>query len=58
MIIKKYWESKKGKLKQLYPHLTDKDLKYSLGEEKKMIETLGSKLGISHQELLYMIISI
>ena len=58
MIIKKYWNSKKDKLRQIYPHLTDKDLKYSLGEENKMIETLGNKLGISQQELLHMIISL
>jgi hypothetical protein len=58
MNIKNYWKSKKEKLRQIYPHLTDKDLKYSLGEENKMIETLVSKIGISQQELLYMIVTI
>jgi hypothetical protein len=58
MNIKNYWNIKKDKLRIIYPHLTDKDLKYSLGEEKKMIETLGSKLGITQQELLHMIVTI
>jgi hypothetical protein len=58
MNIKRYWHSKKEKLKQLYPFITDKDLNYSLGEEKKMIETLCTKLGISQKELLYVIVTI
>jgi hypothetical protein len=56
MNIKNYWKSKKDKLRQIYPHLTDKDLKYNLGEEKQMIESLGKKLGISHKDLLHMIV--
>ena len=56
MNIKKYWSSKKERLKQMYPFITEKDLKYKIGEEKKMIETLGSKLGKTTQELLHMII--
>jgi len=56
MNIKKYWSGKKERLKQLYPFITEKDLNYKLGEEKKMIETLCSKLGKSTQELLHMII--
>jgi len=58
MNLRNYWNSKKEKLKQIYPHITEKDLRYSLGEEKKMIETLGNKLGISQKELLYMIVTI
>jgi len=58
MNIKNYWKSKKDKLRQIYPHLTDKDLRYTLGEEKKMIETLCNKIGISYQELLHVIVTI
>ncbi len=56
MNIKKYWSNKKERLKQMYPFITEKDLKYKIGGEKKMIETLGSKLGKTTQELLHMII--
>jgi hypothetical protein len=58
MDIKNYWKGKKDKLRQIYPHLTDNDLKYSVGEENKMIEALGNKLGISHKELLHMIVTL
>lgn len=51
-----YWHRKKDKLKQLYPFIKDKDLNYRLGEEVKMIETLGKKIGKSQKELLRMIV--
>jgi hypothetical protein len=54
----RYWNDKKEKLLKKYKNLTDKDLKFSEGEEKKMIETLGSKLGKTKQELLRIIIAL
>jgi hypothetical protein len=53
-----YWSSKKEKLKKKYANLTDKDLSFSEGKEKEMIEMLGSKLGKTRQELLNIIITL
>jgi len=53
-----YWKDKREKLLKKYKNLTDKDLKFTEGEEKKMIETLGSKLGKTKQELLRIIITL
>ena len=39
-----YWNIKKVKLKQIYENLSDKDLCFSEGKEKEMIEMLGYKL--------------
>ena len=36
---------KKEKFKQIFPVITDKDLRYREGEEREMIEMLGYKLG-------------
>lgn len=56
--IGKYWTRKKSKLKQLYPFITDNDLKFRLGEEYKMIKTLCDKVGVSQQEILHLIVTI
>jgi uncharacterized protein YjbJ (UPF0337 family) len=53
-----YWEKKKGKLMEKFPSITEKDLLYSEGKEKEMIEMLGYKLGKSKQELLTIIVAI
>jgi hypothetical protein len=53
-----YWKEKKSKLLKKYKNLTDKDLNYSEGEEKAMIENIGSKLGKSMKELLSIIITL
>jgi hypothetical protein len=53
-----YWNDKKEKLLKKYKNLTDKDLKFNEGEEKKMIEILGRKLGKTKQELLNIIITL
>lgn len=53
-----YWSSKKDKLKNKFPGITDKDLEYLEGKEKEMIEILGYKLGLSKQELLAIIVLI
>jgi hypothetical protein len=50
-----YWNHKKEKLKKKFPFLSDKDLSYSVGKEKEMIEMLGNKLGKTKLELLYII---
>ena len=54
----RYWNDKKEKLLKKYKNLTDKDLNFNEGEEKEMIETLGSKLGKTKQELLRIIITL
>jgi len=53
-----YWNKKKEKLKQKFPIITDEDLRYNEGKEKEMIEMLGSKLGKTKQELLYIIVAL
>lgn len=53
-----YWKDKKEKLLKKYQNLTDKDLKFNLGEEKEMIEILSFKLGKTNQELLNIIITL
>jgi hypothetical protein len=53
-----YWNIKKEKLKQKFQNLSDKDLTFSEGKEKEMIEMLGNKLGKTKQELLDIIITI
>ena len=51
-----YWNIKNEKLKQKYKILSDKDLCFSEGKEKEMIEMLGYKLGKTKQELLTLIV--
>ena len=53
-----YWNVKKVKLKTKYPYLTDKDLSFTLGKEKEMMEILGYRMGVSKQALLEIIVSI
>ena len=50
-----YWKIKKEKLKLKYRNLSDKDLCFTEGNEKDMIEILGYKLGKTKQELLNII---
>ena len=54
----RYWKEKKEKLLKKYENLNDKDLNFIEGEEKKMIETVGNKLGKSMKELLSIIITL
>jgi hypothetical protein len=56
--VNDYWNVKKEKLKQKYEILSDKDLCFSEGKEKEMIEMLGYKLGKTKQELLDIIITL
>jgi 5'(3')-deoxyribonucleotidase len=50
-----YWTSKKEKLKQKFPAITDNDLLFCEGKEGVMIEMLGYKLGKTKMELLSII---
>jgi hypothetical protein len=53
-----YWKEKKGKLLKRYKTLTDKDLRFSEGNEEEMIKILAYKLGKTKQELLNIIITL
>jgi len=53
-----YWNEKKEKLKRKFEVLTEKDLCFSEGKEREMIEMLGNKLGITKQELLNIIVAL
>jgi hypothetical protein len=53
-----YWKDKKEKLLKRYNNLTEKDLRFDLGQEREMIENLCNKLGKTDQELLNIIITI
>jgi hypothetical protein len=53
-----YWNIKKEKLKKKYKNLSEKDLCFNEGKEKEMIEILGSKLGITKEELLQIIVTL
>jgi hypothetical protein len=55
---KGFWNEKKVKLREKYPHITDEDLQYSEGKEKIMLELLGYKLGKTEQELLSIIVEL
>jgi hypothetical protein len=51
-----YWNRKKIKLKKKFPAITDKDMSYSEGEEREMLEILCLKLGKTEQEILNIIV--
>jgi len=53
-----YWNIKKEKLKKKFKNLTDKDLCFTEGREKEMIDLLGNKLGMTKQELLEIIVTL
>ena len=56
--VERFWDEKKEKLKHKFTDITDEDLCFREGKEKKMIEMLGSKLGKTEQELLHIIIAL
>jgi hypothetical protein len=58
MNLQRYWHRKKEKLRKMYPYITRKDLNCHVGEEKKMIENLGSKTRKTQKELLSLIITL
>ena len=49
---------KKEKLKQKFPIINDKDLRFQEGNEREMIEKLGFKLGKTNQEVLQIIVEL
>jgi len=53
-----YWNIRKEKLLKLYKNLSQKDLEFKLGEENEMLAVLSNKLGLSHQEVLKLIVTI
>ena len=53
-----YWKDKSEKLLKKYDNLTDKDLRFNLGKEKEMIETVGFKLRKSMKKLVSIIITL
>ena len=50
-----YWNSKKEKIKQKFPGISDQDLTFYEGKEKEMMEMLEYKLGMSKLELVKII---
>jgi len=50
-----YWNTKKEKLKQKFPIITDEDLLFYEGKEQVMLEILGYKLGKTKEELIKII---
>jgi hypothetical protein len=53
-----YWNTRKEKLLKLYKNLSQKDLEFKLGEENAMLAVLSSKLGLSSQEVLKIIVTL
>lgn len=53
-----YWDSKKEKIKQRFPTLTDQDVNFQEGKEKEMMEMLEYKLGVTRLELAQIIESL
>jgi hypothetical protein len=56
--ISGYWIKKMEKLMEIYPILTDKDLRYREGKENEMMELVGFKMGLTNHELLTLIVSL
>lgn len=56
--MKMYWQSKKNKLLRKFRIISSRDLKYTIGREKEMLNKLKSKLGKSEEELLSIIIDL
>jgi hypothetical protein len=52
------WRYKKFKLKRKYSSISDKDLKYTIGKEKELLERLREKLGKTNKEILDIIIEL
>ena len=50
-----FWDSKREKLKQIFPLITDEDLSFNEGKEKEMMEMLGNKVGKTKEELIQII---
>jgi uncharacterized protein YjbJ (UPF0337 family) len=53
-----YWNSKKERIKEEFPDITDEDLLFNEGKEMVMIEMLSNKLGKTKEELRSIIASL
>jgi uncharacterized protein YjbJ (UPF0337 family) len=53
-----YWNSKKERIKEEFPDITDDDLLFNDGKEMVMIEMLSNKLGKTKEELRSIIASL
>jgi uncharacterized protein YjbJ (UPF0337 family) len=51
LIAEGNWNVIKGKLKQKYAQLTDKDLTYIEGQEDELLGRLEKQLGLAREEL-------
>ena len=56
--IKGLWNEQKGKLKQRYAWLTDKDLMLEEGREEEMLGKIQIKLGKTKEQLSNIIASL
>jgi uncharacterized protein YjbJ (UPF0337 family) len=53
--IIKNWENIKRRLKQNYQNLTENDVTYIEGKEEALFDNLQEKIGISRQELIFLL---
>ncbi|RPD41011.1 CsbD family protein [Chitinophaga barathri] len=58
LMIKDRWTEIKGKLKQMFDDLTDKDLYYEQGKDDRLIGQIQIKLGKSRDEVITLIRSL
>ena len=49
--LKTIWDEQKGKLKQKFAWLTDKDFLFEPGKREEMLDRLQIKLGKTREEL-------
>jgi hypothetical protein len=49
-ILKRNWNNLANDLKERYPDLTENDFAYIGGEEDRLVETVGRRRHISHDE--------
>lgn len=52
------WKNKKDKLKQKFSSIRERDLKYRIGKEWKMIRKLRDRLGKTEEEILGIIVDL
>ncbi len=52
------WDSRKGRLKEIYPYLTDNDLMLNADNRDEMFTNLKTKLGKTEREMHAIIIAL
>ena len=45
------WPELKKKLQEQYPHLTDEDLAYEIGQEGELLKRIQARLGQTDKEI-------